>query len=53
MAKLVAFKRSQAAREIPAPEFIIIDECHHVLANTYRKILDRYPISVLGFTATP
>ncbi|MEA5092435.1 putative DNA repair helicase RadD [bioreactor metagenome] len=40
--------------EIPAPEFIIIDECHHVLANTYRKILDRYPSAhVLGVTATP
>ena len=40
--------------DIPAPDYIIIDECHHVLANTYRKILDRYPSAhVLGVTATP
>lgn len=40
--------------EIPAPEFIVIDECHHATASTWRKILDRFPeAKVLGVTATP
>lgn len=33
---------------------IAVHNCHHVLASTYRKILDHYPNSqVLGVTATP
>jgi superfamily II DNA or RNA helicase len=33
---------------------IIIDEAHHSTANTYRKILERYPEAYqLGVTATP
>ncbi|ACB00854.1 MULTISPECIES: DEAD/DEAH box helicase [Cyanophyceae] len=33
---------------------IIVDECHHTTANTYRKILDHFEKAyVLGFTATP
>lgn len=40
--------------DIPAPEFIVIDECHHATASTWRKILDRFPeAKVLGVTATP
>lgn len=40
--------------KMPAPDYIIIDEAHHVLASTYRKILDYYPDAyVLGVTATP
>src|SRR3972149_958740 len=39
------------------PANIIIDECHHGQANSYRKVIDFYqqsiPIPVLGFTATP
>lgn len=36
------------------PELIIIDECHHSAAVSYRKILDTFPNAhVLGFTATP
>lgn len=40
--------------EIPAPDFIIIDECHHATASTWRKILKFFPnAKVLGVTATP
>ena len=39
---------------IPAPDFLICDECHHILANTYKKILDAFPNAfLLGVTATP
>lgn len=35
-------------------QFIIIDEAHHALANTYKKLWDLYPGSKkLGVTATP
>lgn len=35
------------------PDLIIIDECHHVCAKSYLKILDFYPRAyVLGVTAT-
>lgn len=33
---------------------IIVDECHHAAASTYRRILDHFsPRLTLGFTATP
>lgn len=35
------------------PDLIIIDENHHVLAKSYKKILDHFKTHVLGFTATP
>lgn len=39
---------------ISPPDFLICDECHHILANTYKKILDRFPNAfLLGVTATP
>ena len=40
--------------KIPAPDFLICDECHHILANTYKKVLDAFPKAfLLGVTATP
>ena len=37
---------------VPQPDFLICDECHHILANTYKKILDAYPDAyLLGVTA--
>ena len=36
------------------PRFLICDECHHILANTYKKVLDAFPDAfLLGVTATP
>lgn len=40
--------------QISAPDFIICDEAHHIVANTYKKIIDSYPNALLlGVTATP
>lgn len=36
------------------PDLIIVDECHHAVAGSWRKVLDRYSDArVLGVTATP
>ncbi|WP_185618496.1 DEAD/DEAH box helicase [Listeria booriae] len=36
------------------PSLIIIDESHHVLANSYKKIISHFSTAlVVGFTATP
>lgn len=36
------------------PDLIIIDECHHILAKTWKEILEEFPESLkLGVTATP
>jgi superfamily II DNA or RNA helicase len=40
--------------ELPRAELLVIDECHHCPAKTYRKIIDAYPNAILlGLTATP
>jgi len=41
------------ATVLPPPDFIICDECHHIVAGTYRRIIDFWPVQVLGITATP
>src|SRR5262249_1548324 len=39
---------------LPRADLIIIDECHHVRARTWAKILGSYPdAAVIGLTATP
>lgn len=36
------------------PDLIIIDECHHGVAGSWRKVIDAYPNArILGVTATP
>ena len=38
----------------PPARLVIWDECHHVVANTYQKIMNAYPDAFhLGFTASP
>jgi DNA repair protein RadD len=40
--------------ELPPADLLIIDECHHCPAQTYRGIIEAYPDAVLlGLTATP
>lgn len=40
--------------EIPTPDFLICDECHHILAKTYLKIINYWRnAALLGVTATP
>lgn len=43
---------------MPTVDLVVVDEAHHVMAATYRRILDRArelnpAVSVLGVTATP
>lgn len=36
------------------PKLIIVDECHHLLSNSYMRIIEAFPKAILtGFTATP
>ena len=45
--------RSQAM-QLPPADLLIVDECHHATATTWRKIVAAYPDAVLiGLTATP
>lgn len=37
----------------PKFRLIVIDENHHVLANSYKKIINYFNALVVGFTATP
>ena len=47
-------RRVDSERFRQEPNFIIVDEAHHVVANTYSKIINRFPSAlVLGITATP
>lgn len=40
--------------KMPAPDLIVIDEAHHAVAGSWRKVIDRYTQSrLLGVTATP
>ncbi len=50
----VASVQSLVRREKPPAKLIIIDECHHASAGSYRTIIDAYPgVPVVGLTATP
>ena len=40
--------------KLKAPDIIIIDEAHHALAGSWRKVIDYFPkAKILGVTATP
>jgi superfamily II DNA or RNA helicase len=55
----VSGKNGGRMRRFDPQEFslLVIDECHHVLASTYRKVIAHYRanpnLRVLGVTATP
>lgn len=50
----VASIQTLSRREHPEANLIIIDECHHAKADTYKKLWDIYPdAKFLGVTATP
>jgi len=41
-------------KSVTPPDLIIIDECHHGVSNTYKKIYDSFPFAKrVGVTATP
>lgn len=40
--------------QLPPADLVIWDECHGIVARTFRRVLDRYPNArLLGLTATP
>ena len=50
----VASVQTLVRRDKPNAEIIIIDECHHAAAGTYREIIEAYPgVPIVGLTATP
>ena len=39
---------------VPEPDLLVCDECHHILANTYKEIVNKWKDAFLiGVTATP
>ncbi|MCX7772133.1 MAG: DEAD/DEAH box helicase family protein, partial [Clostridia bacterium] len=41
-------------KKIREPQLIIVDECHHILSNSYIRIIEHFSNSkVVGFSATP
>lgn len=55
-AQVQTLARPQRLEEIPpdAFDYVVVDECHHADAPTYRRILSHFhPDFVLGLTATP
>lgn len=50
----VASVQTLRRRTAPAADLVVVDECHHARAQTYRDVLDQYPgTPVVGLTATP
>jgi superfamily II DNA or RNA helicase len=42
------------ADRLPPPDLMIVDECHHAMAGSYRKLIDAFPSAwTVGLTATP
>jgi len=43
-----------AAMQLPPADLLIVDECHHATATTWRNIIAAYPdAALIGLTATP
>lgn len=54
LAVQVATIQTLSRRDPPAADIVIIDECHHAKAQTYRTLWNIYPQArFLGVTATP
>lgn len=50
----VASIQTLARRTLPDVDLVVMDECHHARASTYRQVLDHYQgRPVVGLTATP
>jgi DNA repair protein RadD len=50
----VASVQTLARREKPPARLVVIDECHHGTAQSYRSIVEAYPDAlIVGCTATP
>jgi superfamily II DNA or RNA helicase len=50
----VASVQTLGRRELPPADLLILDESHHSLARTWKKLVESYPnANILGLTATP
>lgn len=50
----VAMVQTLARRACPPADLVIVDECHHIKAESYLQVLRAYPHArVIGMTATP
>ena len=52
-AKQEKFVRYNPAVPVESFDFIVIDECHRSIYNTWRQVLDYFDASLIGLTATP
>src|SRR5258707_2070841 len=51
---LAARALNSSRMELPPAKVIFIDEAHHGVANTYRRVIELYPDAIIiGLTATP
>jgi superfamily II DNA or RNA helicase len=51
---LGACREKRRCRELPPADYVIVDECHHAVSATWRRLIDAYPDAiVIGATATP
>lgn len=49
----VSMVQTATRRVLPYTDVLIVDECHHAVSSSYRKILSRHTGKQLGVTATP
>ncbi len=47
------FVRYNPAVPVESFDFIVIDECHRSIYNTWKQVLDYFDASLIGLTATP
>jgi superfamily II DNA or RNA helicase len=48
------FNHIKAGKQLPEYNIVIIDECHHAGADTYKRVIDHInPDFLMGMTATP
>jgi superfamily II DNA or RNA helicase len=51
---LGAMQNGRRCRELPPADLVVVDEAHHAVSPSWRRIIEAYPSAViLGATATP
>jgi DNA repair protein RadD len=54
IATLHARAMRSRAMELPPADLVIVDECHHARARSWRRLIEAYPDEIIiGLTATP
>lgn len=52
MGSVQTLRHESRLRQLTDVGLIVVDECHHATADSYRKIMDWYKVPRVGFTAT-